>query len=58
MDYEKFYEIYPSLGIFREKITLLGEDPEMQTDLGNIGEYELNSEITLEDSIATTQESF
>lgn len=48
MDYDKFYEIYPSLLTFREKITLLWEDPAVQTDLGQIGEYELNSEITLD----------
>jgi threonylcarbamoyladenosine tRNA methylthiotransferase MtaB len=58
MDYEKFYEIYPSLAIFRDKITLLGEDPEMQTDLGNIGEYELNTEVTVEDSAVKSQENF
>lgn len=44
MDYEKFYSIYPSLVRFREHITLLGEDPWVQTDLWSVGEYELNTE--------------
>jgi hypothetical protein len=33
MDYEKFYGIYPSLAKRSEQITLLGEDPDTQTDL-------------------------
>lgn len=48
MDYEQFYTIYPSLTVFREQITLLWEDPDRQTDLGQIGEYEMNSEVTFE----------
>lgn len=33
MDYEKFWGIYPELVPYKEHITLLGEDPALQTDL-------------------------
>lgn len=58
MDYEKFYTIYPSLRTFREQITLLGEDPATQTDLGMIGEYTLNSEISIEEAKTRNTEQF
>ena len=58
MDYEKFYAIYPSLRTFREQITLLGEDPATQTDLGMIGEYTLNSEISIEEATTRNTEQF
>lgn len=45
MDYEQFYRLYPELFEFREQITLLWEDPSTQTDLGDIGMYDLNKEI-------------
>jgi MiaB/RimO family radical SAM methylthiotransferase len=48
MDYEKFWSIYPELVPYKEHITLLGEDPTLQTDLWPIGEYELNQEKTFE----------
>lgn len=48
MDYEKFWSIYPELVPYKDHITLLGEDPALQTDLWPIGEYELNQEKTFE----------
>ncbi|MDP2669596.1 MAG: radical SAM protein [bacterium] len=46
MDYEKFFALYPKLLPYREQVTLLGEDPYIQTDLGQVGEYELNKELS------------
>lgn len=44
MDYAQFFELYPSLQMWKEQITLLGEDPAMQTDLAWVGTYELNTD--------------
>lgn len=44
MDYEKFYELYPTLSPWRESITLLWEDPAMQSDLWAVWTYELNTD--------------
>lgn len=49
MDYEEFFLLYPELLPYRERVTLLGEDPQSQTDLGAVGEYELNREISQDD---------
>lgn len=45
IDYDRFFGIYPQLKSYRDQLTLLGEDPSRQTDLGPLGEYELNTEL-------------
>ena len=51
MDYDAFFALYPSLQERKEQLTLLGEDPSLQTDLWPVGEYELNKEITQSDTL-------
>ena len=46
MDYNKFYEIYYDLKQYKNRITLLPEDPSKANEIIWIGEYDLNNDIT------------
>lgn len=45
MEYDPFFAIYPWLKKYKDQLTLLGEDPLLQSDVVQAGEYELNREI-------------
>lgn len=44
MDYEKFFNLYPSLAPHKESLFLLGEDPDAYQEDLQVAAYDLNRE--------------